>query len=478
MPICGAALLWGCASIPVDERAAVREQVNKVADETIARMVAEDPTLRSALDEAIGHMAGQVSGTKGPIVGGGHGIALLYDAEIDTRTYVDINGFDFGAGLGAGQFRFLVIFTERQALERFREGTWTSSVGAVSAAGSQGTGIRMTSGSGYDIRIVSESGAVLSATARTVQTSVNQELTDTGISEWSVPNKGSRSMGQQGADAPRVWDHKLPFLGQKVVDKGYDLPLPYGLGLTYASVEQEQLLSSLQVGINGSEIRPFDFVAFDNAFSNSETVSLKADAWLFPFMNVFLMLGRVDGEAPMHVLLDGNTILEDLEIDCSGFPPNPLCPLLEDQIVTLPVEANFTGNTYGIGAVLAGGWKGWFVTIPFNWTYADMEGSQTDGASFTATPRVGHAFDLGTWGKLAVFVGGNYLDTDLTVDGVASTPGDELVFDFIIDQKNKDNWNALIGFNWDINRHFSWAAEYDGFTGSRDAIISSIVWRF
>jgi hypothetical protein len=397
--VCFVTALYGCGTIPVGERAKVRADLNRLAEQTIARMVAEDPSLQTALDEAIGYMAGQVSGTKVPIVGYGHGTALLYDAENDSRTYVDINGYDLGAGLGTGQYGFLVLFGERQVLERFREGTWTGSLGAASTAGSQGGEVRNTSGSGFEIRVVSESGAMIYATARMVQTSVNRELTDTGVSEVSVPVEGFVTAGKQGADAPRIWDHRLPFLAQKVVDKGYDLPLPYGLGLTYANVEQEQLLSSLRVGINGNEIRQFDFVSFENAFSNSETGSLKADAWVLPFLNVFVMLGKVDGNAPMDVFLDGNTILDDLEIDCSGFPPNPLCPLLEDEIVTLPVEASFTGNTYGIGAVLAGGWNGWFVTVPFNWTYADMDTSETDGASFTATPRFGRLFDLGGGGK-------------------------------------------------------------------------------
>ena len=38
-------------------------------------------------------------------------------------------------------------------------------------------------------------------------------------------------------------------------------------------------------------------------------------------------------------------------------PPSPLCPVLEGRQVTVPIEADFRGNTYGLGTVLAGGWN-------------------------------------------------------------------------------------------------------------------------
>ena len=113
-----------------------------------------------------------------------------------------------------------------------------------------------------------------------------------------------------------------------------------------------------------------------------------------------------------------------------------------------------------------------------NLTYADMQGSQTDGFSYTITPRFGKVLNLGRNGNLSLFAGGNYLNSDLTIDGYAETPDGLLRFDYIIDQENKDKWNVLLGLNWDINRRLSWSVEYDGFIGSRDAIISSISWKF
>jgi len=472
------ALLGACTTIPVDQRAEIRDEVDQAASDTIARIVAEDPAAQDALDQSVGYLVGRMSATKVPIVGGGYGLAVVIDNESSARTYLDITRFDLGAGLGAGRFSALIIFETRDAMNRFVGGTWQPAIGADSAAGQHGGSVVTSSGDGYSLRVISDSGAVLTATARVITTSVNHDLTDTGVSEVSVPNIGFTSVDEQGEAAPRVWDHKLPFLAQNVIDKGYDLPLPYGIGLTYAHVDQEQLLDELQVGINGADKEPFPFVSFDNATSVSDTVSIKADMWLFPFMNVYGMLGKVDGNAPLDVLIDGNGMLDQLDIDCSGPFPNPVCAILEDQTFLLPVDAKFDGNTYGIGMVLAGGWNGWFVTVPFNVTYADMDGKDTDGIVKTATPRFGRVFNLGRKGNLALFVGANYLESDLTVSGTVTTPNGLLEIDYTIDQSNKDPWNALIGFNWDINKRLSWSLEYNGFVGSRDAFITSFGWSF
>jgi hypothetical protein len=473
-------LLGACTTVPVDERAAVREEINARAGESIATLVNRDPQFQKSIDDAAGYFAARLSATKVPIVGGGFGIGVLYDRQSGSRTYMNITRFDLGPGLGAGRFRVLVLFERQEILEQFRRGIWKFGAGAESAAGTQsGTAIYIP-GDGYSVHIVSETGAALVVTARAINLSVNRDLTDVGVSEVSIPNTGFVSVDEQGEDAPRIWDRRLPFLAQQVVDKGYDLPLTYGIGVTYADVTQDMLLDSLEVGINGNEEEPFDFVSFENAESESDSLNLKLDAWLFPFMNVFVLLGKIDGKAPMDIFLDGNGMLDQLGTDCTPGPgpPNPLCTLLEDETFLLEIEADFKGNTYGLGTVLAGGWSNWFVTIPLSVTYADMDGKDTEGLAYTATPRGGRVLNLGRKGNLALFVGGNYLRTDLTVRGTETTPDGLLEIDYTIDQENEDEWAALLGFNWDINRRFSWAAEYNGFVGSREAFITSVVWRY
>jgi hypothetical protein len=404
----------------------------------------------------------------------GSGLGLLYDKDAETRTYMDINQYDIGLGLGAGKYWGLIIFQDREVLEQFRAGVWKTRIGAESAAGTKSASMASPIGKGASIHILTETGATLAASARFLNLSVNSDLTDVGVAEVSIPNTGFTGADRQGDDAPRIWDHKLPFLAQKVIDLGYDLPLPYGIGLTYANVDQEMLLGELDVGINGGAKEPFTFVAFDNANAINDTVQLKLDAWLFPFMNVFAMLGKVDGEAPLDVTLDGNGMLDQLGITC----PDLLCLALKDKTIVLPIEAKFSGKTYGVGTILAGGWNNWFVTVPISVTYADMDTTETDGLAITFTPRFGKTFNLGKRGNLALFAGGNYLEAELTVEGNVSAPSGLLDVAYTIEQSNTDRWNLLLGGNWDITKRWSWHMEYNGFIGSRDAFITSLVRRF
>lgn len=469
------AALSACTSIPVHERVEMRDIIDHDAAETLKRLMKSEPEFKQQLKDSIGCFVSKASIAKVPVVGGGYGLGILYDRETGSKTYLNITRADLGAGWGGGQFRVAVLFTDRKMLEDFRDGIWISGVGSESSIGSSSSVLQTTPGDGYSVHVVSDSGAALTVSARTVRFSVNEDLTGTGISEVGIPNTRYKSVDNQGETAPRIWNRKLPILAQAVIDEGYDLPLPWGISIVYANVEQAMLLEELQVGINGKAQEPFEFVEFSNAEAHNETVQLKVDAWLFPFMNIFAMFGQVEGDAPLDVLLDGNDMLEHIDHTCSG-PLDPLCLLLKDKTITLPIVAPFSGQTYGIGTTLAGGWNDWFVALPFNATYADMNGTNTDGLALTATPRFGYVFNLGRGGSLALFAGGNYLYTDLTVRG--SVGIDDLVtIDYTVDQRNQDEWNLVTGFNWDLNRHLSWSLEYNGYIGSRDAWITSLTWR-
>lgn len=122
--------LSACTTIPPGQRAEIRAEVDQVAAETIAHMAAEDPSTQAALNAAVGYLVGRMSATKVPIVGGGYGLAVVRDLEENTRTYLNITRFDLGAGLGAGQYRALIIFDTREAMEKFRDGTTERTIGA------------------------------------------------------------------------------------------------------------------------------------------------------------------------------------------------------------------------------------------------------------------------------------------------------------------------------------------------------------
>ena len=89
----------------------------------------------------------------------------------------------------------------------------------------------------FSVHFLTEAGVHAAASVRLLQVSTNYDLTRTGVSDIGIPNIGFSTADEAPPDAPRQWDRALPFLAQQVVDKGYDLPLPYGIGITYANLK-------------------------------------------------------------------------------------------------------------------------------------------------------------------------------------------------------------------------------------------------
>jgi hypothetical protein len=473
------ACLAACSQIPEQDLSQVRSELAERTAQIIGDTIEQYPGAEAELENAVGCFAGQLSGANMLIAGGGSGLGELHDKRDGSITYIDIKRLDLGPGVSASRASALIVFKDGTLLDQFRKGKALPSLSAESSVGDSGAKrIASRQSDDFSLYYFAEQGAGAVLTSRVVKASVNEQLTDTGLADRAIPNASLDATGDHIEQEPRHWNHPLPFMAQQVIDLGYDLPLPFGVRLNYAGVDQDMYLGSLDVGFNGGAKEAYEWVSFDDASAESDSVQLILDAWLFPFMNVSVLVGELDGDAPMDIYLDGNGMLDQLGEDCSRPGINPLCRLLQDQEFLLDIKASFSGTTYGVGMMFAGGWNDFFVTVPFNFTYADMDTTETDGIAYTVTPRVGYTFELDKLGTVSAFVGGNYLKAELEVSGSVDVPGVDLSIDYEIEQKNADRWNALVGANWDISRRWSWSMEYNGFTGSRDAFITSVNYRF
>jgi len=470
--------LGACTSIPVEQREDRRAEINRDAEDTIALLMEKDPEFAQALEESAGYLTSRISSATVAVVGGAHGIGVLVNKNTGERTYLNFKRTDLGAGLGLKKFRFLVLAEDAEALENIPSERYLSGLAADISAGEMSKRGGYNS-AGYRVFTISESGASVAATAHLTKVSVNSDLTDTGVSEVGIPNIGFGTEDGYEPVERRTWDHKLPFMAQKVIDMGYDLPLPYGLKVLYSDIEQDQVLEGLQVGFSGGEKEPFEWVAFENAISFSETWQAIGDAWVLPFLNVFAFIGDVKGDVTLDVFLEGNGLLEQKGIDCSR-PGNLLiCRALQDQLIELPIESVFSGTNYGAGFNLAGGWKGFFFTLPVSFSWVDMDTTDVEGgAIISASPRAGRLFQLGNYGNLGLYVGASYLDSDLTAHGSLAVPETDVTIDYTVDQSNTDKWNGILGANWDITRRWSLMVEYNGFFGSRESVFATVGWRF
>jgi hypothetical protein len=129
------------------------------------------------------------------------------------------------------------------------------------------------------------------------------------------------------------------------------------------------------------------------------------------------------------------------------------------------------------------GWDRFFVAIPITYAWTDVNIIDTTVEALNITPRIGMIGDMGNRGTVAVFMGATYLNAEIDIAGSATfdTPGspngDTTTLSFVISQRNKDRWNYLLGFNWDLNKRWSVLAEA-GFGGSRENLITGFTYRF
>lgn len=470
-------LMTGCTSIPLEKRDGIRQEMIARADRTLDEFIERYPEVAAELEQSEGYAIGWLESGMAAVARGLGGRALLVDRKTGSRTFLDIGKAGVGVGAGVTEFDQLIIINDRETLKEFQRGHWRFESGSWMASGEDYT-LKTKVEESFSRYVIHRKGAAMTATAGVARISVNRDLTDDGVSDVSIPNIGFDRPGEQQEAPPRVWPYRLPFLAQKVVDQGYDLPIPYGVSLTAVDIEQDIVVEDLAVSFDGGERSPYDFVSFENTYVQNQSFQLKADAWLFPFLNVFGLLGNVSGDVSSDVNLDGNTLLDQIGADCDRIIPPLECLLLRDKNLVLPIRVDVNNVTsYGFGAVLAGGWKGWFAALPISVSYTKGKQSITHGRNLTITPRIGRMFNLGNKGNLSLFVGGNHLESDLEIEGVFDVPDTEIQIDYRIKQQNLDPWNVVVGLNWEFSRHIAWSLEYNGFTGSREAWISALSFR-
>lgn len=285
------------------------------------------------------------------------------------------------------------------------------------------------------------------------------------------------------------WKHKLPFMAQKVIDMGFKLPNPYGFTGVYAVTKQDVTLSNLEVSF-GSDPNapktPVPFVAFEQPTSDSRAWEANLDAWILPFLNVYLIGGRVDGSAVIPIVVPGEetlkALLPTLGALCDkpgGFPGRPeAC----DKDFVLIDNSNYTGTNYGFGINLAAGWKDYFVTVPVSYVWSHLSNTSTRVTALNVSPRLGYSFHPKKTGMLSVFVGATYLDTKQPIEGIFKfdTGNDaigEIDVSYQIIQQATNPWNYLAGFSWTLTPNWAVHAE-KGFGGRRKGYTVTAVYRW
>ncbi|MGL4545866.1 MAG: hypothetical protein ACRC5U_07255 [Plesiomonas sp.] len=334
----------------------------------------------------------------------------------------------------------------------------------------------------------------------------------------------------------------FPIWGDEAKTRGYTLPEPFGVNISYINVKQGiqvdsiaftgiqthlpiqpnflNIQGNLDIGINPT---------VKETSQRSETTTLRADMWIFPFLNIYGVMGKTSGRTDslldMGVSVAGNinvakvNYLNAVKAACkanqcllterqlkvnAGLLKLAVEGILKKQNITdlssvsipafsiptkdihFPLE--FNGDTYGMGFVLAGGYDKWFALADVNYTQTKMDILEGQIAALVVSPRVGYTFSVAER-PLRMWVGGMYQSIDQQFRGnIANLALPEnlkqllLLVDpnkqgkFEVNQHLESPWNTLVGAQYQITPNLSLLTEWG--LGKRKSAFFTLDMRF
>lgn len=291
---------------------------------------------------------------------------------------------------------------------------------------------------------------------------------------------------------------ELPIWKAEAEAQGYVLPKAFGVSIGYMHVEQGINVNSIELGGLKNSITtpafeglcsekypficlipPFDeqtipvndiIIDTKGGFQSSDVITLRADMWLFPFLNLYGIVGKINGYSETNI---------DVALDL-GTPGNPAT-----IVRNAPFKLDLDGNMYGAGIVVAGGYQEWFTIIDASYTKTNM--TVIDGGidSIVVTPRFGYDF-TNHGHPIRLWIGGQYQNIQQTLKGdISDLFGAELASlveqegetgRFEVKQELESEWNTVLGFNYVINPTFNVIGEF-GF-GERQSSFITLDARF
>lgn len=302
-------------------------------------------------------------------------------------------------------------------------------------------------------------------------------------------------------DSIKKSDYKwiFPIWGKRLSAKGFDLQYPIGIGLNPFIASQKVIISDLAVGVNGNMPVPLNFIKFGEVKANIQTVNLRPDLWIFPFLDIYALGGATFTQTNVAITAP----------------------------IAFSTKANFNGSTFGLGTTLAGGYHGWITIIDLNHTWTSLSNIQGSVQATNFAPRLGMSFPFKSdpAQSLAVWVGAQGIfinrttegsvnlddlhstaskpDLESIVNGSASwyqqlTPAQQIVvkqiaqkildkingiisngviINYSLKKRPQSDWSMSAGAQYQINHHWQVRSEV-GFLGGRESLLISGNYRF
>jgi hypothetical protein len=285
------------------------------------------------------------------------------------------------------------------------------------------------------------------------------------------------------------YERRFPIGGEMVVNRGYALPLPVGVSIIYVPNVQDQTITDLNLAFGKGaippvdvDLRPFPTVSIGST-SDTDSLQLKADLWVLPFLNVYATLGQVTGDASITVNIDladaPEICIPDPRPTLPGAPPRPPICSENDQTGSflLPIKSQVDRNAATLGVLGAFSIDKWFTSVTAS--YTDTWGEKASNVTtINAGVRAGRRLFLGSGHSLTPYFGINYLDIDTRVLGVATLrdafpDGDDFNVRYDIQLDNTDKYAGIVGLSIGFTNGIALQFEWNKSSGSERFVLAA-----
>jgi lipid-binding SYLF domain-containing protein len=169
----------GCASMGSGTVAEKRQAIIDMQQDALTRLYTEKPDTRAQINDAAGYAVFTNANINVIFFAAGTGYGVVNNNITGAKTYMNMAEGGVGLGLGAKDYRIVMVFHSTDSMKYFIENGWTvgGNADAAAKAGNKGASAE---GEGYlgnvTVYTMTESGLALQATVKGTKFWVDKQL--------------------------------------------------------------------------------------------------------------------------------------------------------------------------------------------------------------------------------------------------------------------------------------------------------------
>ncbi|MHC4938747.1 MAG: YSC84-related protein [Planctomycetota bacterium] len=163
-----ALLVVACNTPQGSNKQEKKDAIVKMNNDVIKLFEEKKEAVAKKAKEAVGYACFSNTSVTFLFVGGGGGYGLATHNKTGNKVYMKVGSGNLGLGIGAKDYRLLMIFNTETAYQKFIQGSWTfgGEASAEAKGGDEGGGAAASGAVKQDVETfqITEDGAILAAT--------------------------------------------------------------------------------------------------------------------------------------------------------------------------------------------------------------------------------------------------------------------------------------------------------------------------